>query len=228
MIYRIKEYGRQHAKVIFLLGGWKTKQWLYILPAILLSRRGCRCIVYTYDKSVLSPDVERTNRSLHAIRDAVLAHIAELKTQGATSFALFGFSLGTMLACMIANKSSDIKKIVLNTVGASLAATVWSWDDTMPGFKKALQSQGYTLEKLEDSWHDLAPANNLTNLNHVQILIYLAQHDQVIPYTLGRQFVTALQRKKLPHKLIINRWGSHSVAGAYNILNIGRYDQFLK
>lgn len=226
--YQIKEYGKQHTKVVFLLGGWKTKQWLYVLPAILLSRRGYRCIVYTYDKSVLSPDVERTSRSLQTIRDAVLAHIAELKKQGISSFSLFGFSLGAMLACMIANKSSDVTKAVLNTVGASLAATVWSWDDKMPGFKKSLQSQGYTLEKLEDSWHDLAPANNIANLTNAPILVYLAQHDKVIPYAQGQQFITELQRKMLPHKLIINRWGSHSVAGVYNILNIGRYDQFLK
>lgn len=36
--YQVKEYGSQKYKVVFLLGGWKTKQWLYnILPGRFLS-----------------------------------------------------------------------------------------------------------------------------------------------------------------------------------------------
>lgn len=226
--FQVAEFGRKNKKVIFILGGWKTKQWLYVIPATLLKLNGYRCIVYTYDPSVLSPNVDQTRESMISIRDAILAKIAEMKEQGGKDFSLFGFSLGAVLACMVADKDREISKVILNTVGASFAASVWSWDDRMPGFKRSLQSQGYTLEKLERSWHDLAPVHNLGNLGDAKLLIYIARQDKVIPYDQGKRFVAAVRNKELSHQLIVNKWGSHAVAGMLNFLRFHKNLTFLQ
>lgn len=211
-----------------MLGGWKTKQFLYYLPAKILAWKGYHCIVYTYEPAVLSPDVARTRESLHAIQDDSIQQIKMLKEQGVKDFSIFGFSLGSVIACMVADKEPAVSKVILNTSGASLAASVWSWDNRAPGFKQSLLDQGYTLEKLEQAWYALAPAHNIEHFHDKQVLMYLAVRDTVIPYTQGKQLAALMRNKEVSFELITNKRAVHAVAGIFNIYRIKRYLRFLQ
>lgn len=211
-----------------MLGGWKTKQFLYCIPAKILARKGYHCIVYTYEPSVFSPDVVRTRESLHAIQNDILKRIETLKGKGVASFALYGFSLGSVIGCMVANKEPSITKVVLNTVGTSMAAAVWTWDDRLPGFKQSLIDQGYNVEKLKQAWQDTAPEHNINNFHDKQVLMYLAVRDIVIPYDQGRQLAALMRNQEIPLELTINKFGGHAISGVLNLYAIRRYLRFLK
>lgn len=225
--FQVKEYGKRNKRILFMLGGWKTKQFLYAIPAKILAWKGYHCIVYTYEPSVLSPDVARTRESFHAIQSDILQRIHTLKEQGRHEFSIFGFSLGSVIACMAADIEPSVSKVVLNTASTSVAATVWSWDNRAPGFKQSLLEQGYTLEKLEQEWYGLAPAHNIEHFNGKQVLMYLAVRDTVVPYTQGKQLAAMMRNKEIPLEIIINKRGIHVVAGILNIYRIGRYARFL-
>jgi pimeloyl-ACP methyl ester carboxylesterase len=227
-LYRITEYGRHNHRIAFLLGGWNTKPWLYWFPAHILKANGYRVIVYTYAPEVFSPNVDKTVTSLTAIRDAILRHIASLKTEGHHQFSLIGFSLGATIAFMTANRSPEVTHVVVNLTGTGPAEAAWSWDQLDARFKQQLLAQNLTLPELTRRWASLAPVNNLDHLGNKQLLVYLAKHDQRIPYTQGRSLLQHLRQAGLEYQLIENQHLSHGAAGVLNLLRTTTYLKFLR
>jgi esterase/lipase len=226
--FHIAEYGKRNNKVVLLLGGWTYQPWLLGLFGRLIALRGYYCVAYTYDDEVFSPDVKKTVDSLVAIKDAILEHIAALKTSGRDTFYVFGTSLGTVLATMVANESPDVKKVILNTTGADVAKSVWTWDDVKPWFKNALLKQGLDEKKLVEQWSAIAPVNNIKNFKQKPVLVFLAQNDRTIPFDQGRVLVSKLDVLGAPYEVAINRTFGHAMAGLFNLANVGRYIKFLR
>ena len=201
---------------------------MYWLPGHILALNGYYCIVYTYKSDIFSPNPEKTVAGLTKVRDAALNHITRLKTQGHQDFSIFGFSLGTLIALMVANNSPDTSKVILNLVGTNPAEAVWTWDQIQSGFKRQLENKGITLENLSRIWAPVAPINNVDNLKPKKLLIYLAERDKLIPIAQGRGLVEQLQRANYDYQLIVNRRFGHMLAGIYNVLNTRIYLKFLK
>jgi esterase/lipase len=226
--FHIAEYGKRNDKVVLLLGGWTYQPWLLGMFGRLLALNGYYCIAYTYDDEVFSPDYKKTVTSLVGIKDAILEHIDALKAGGRDTFYVFGTSLGTILATMVANESPDVSKVILNTTGADVAKSVWTWDDVKPWFKNALVKQGLTEQELVEHWRPIAPVSNIRNLRRKPILIYLAQKDRTIPFDQGRVLVSKLDVLGAPYDVVINRSMGHAMAGLFNLANAGRYVKFLR
>lgn len=226
--FHINSYGHNNKDVVFLLPGWHNKAWMFWIYAKILEFNGYCCLIYEYNDEVLSPNTGKTVDSLTTIRDDILKKISNLEKQGKDKFIVFGSSLGSVIALMVANKSSEITHVILNTVGEDVAQTIWSWDKIFPYFKKNLIKQGFTLAKLQTAWKEIAPKNNIDNLTNKKILIYLSRKDEVIPFFLGENLVHKLKNKKYSCVVIVNRYLNHLLTGLYNLLNAKVYLQFLR
>ncbi|MEK7571180.1 MAG: prolyl oligopeptidase family serine peptidase [Patescibacteria group bacterium] len=222
-----KQYGRKHKKVVFLIGGWTYTPAMLWITAKILESNGYYCITYTYHNEVFSPNTTKTVKELLAIKKAILQQISILKAQGLDSFSVFGTSLGTIPAILVANESSDITKVILNTSGADTAESVWSWDAVIPGFKENLKQQNFTKEQLVAAWKSISPQYNMDNLQGKSILIYLAKKDELIPYEQGERLLQLLQERKYPYEVVVNGWLNHGFTGILNLLNAKRYLHFL-
>ena len=220
--------GKHNKKVVFLLAGWHSKLWMYWLFSNILSFNGYHCITYAYDNEIFSPDTQKTVKHLNEIKEDILSKIKKLKKEGYNKFSIFGISLGSMLALMVADKSPDISKVILNTIGIDISETVWGWNKVYPGFKKGLIEQNLTLNELKEIWSSITPANNIHNLKNKNILIYLSQKDEVIPVNLGNRLVAEFKKKNYEHNLVLNNYLKHSYTCIYNLINAGRYLMFLK
>lgn len=227
-VFRTQSFSSKNKRVVFLLPGWHIKAWMFWAFAKTLELNGFHCILYEYDSAVLSPNTKKTVDCLTLVRDDILLKIKNLKKSGYSDFAIFGTSLGSIIALMVANKSTAINRVVLNLVGSDIAETVWSWDKKIPYFKKALLEQDYTLNKLQIAWEQISPINNIDNLKSKKLLIYLAKNDEIIPIDLGLKLVKALQDKKYTYQLIINHGLKHFFAGTYNLVKARDYLTFLK
>ena len=223
----VSENGEQNKKVIFLLAGWQNKLWMYRPFAKLLSIRGFYCITYVYSADVLSPNVGETIRHFTEICKDILHRIKQLKKAGYKNFSVFGSSLGSTLALMVADRSPDVSKIILNTTGIDLAQTIWSWDHIQIGFKDQLRAQGYTLKKLQSAWKAISPAHNMDHLQGKRLLIYLAKNDEIIPYPIGHKLVEEIRRRGCASQVVINTHFRHVLTGAYNLFNTSVYMHFL-
>lgn len=226
--YQIKREGIGNRKVVFLMTGWHIRLWMYSLFSRILVKNNFYCITYAYDSDVFSPDIEKTNTQLKIIRDAVLDDIKRLKKEGYSDFSIFGTSLGSMISLMIADKSPEINRIILNTTGIDVVDNVWAWDKVNPVFKNALIAGGITIEKLRKQWREITPANNIDNLRGKKILVYLAENDEIIPYKLGMRLINEFDKKNYDYKLIKNKKLNHFFTGLYNLSNPKVYLDFLK
>jgi len=223
-----KYFGNSNKKVVLLIGGWTYTQSIMWLPSKILARHGYYCITYTYPVETFSTDFKKTVNDLTEIKNEILHDIEQLKKAGYESFSVFGTSLGTVLATLVANESSEITKVILNTTGADTAISVWSWDNVVPGFKKALLEQNLTLEKLTHYWRPISPRFHMDKLQGKKLLIYLAKNDQIIPYSQGEALIQKCKEYNYNYQVIINNYFNHGLTGIYNLLNLRSYLKFLE
>ena len=225
--FQTLEMGKHNKKVLFLLSGAYMNIRFFWVFTKIFELSGYYCVTYAYNKDVLSPDIGRTNISIQAISKDILARINRLKGSGYKSFSIFGTSLGSVMALIVADESPDISKIILNTVGVDMAETIWTWDSVFPGFKKNILKQGIILPELKVMWQNITPINHINNLANKEILIYLSEKDEVIPINLGLQLIKAFDANNYKYTLIINKHLYHSFTCIYNLFNIKTYLKFL-
>lgn len=226
--FEVSESGKKYQRTVLLLAGWKTKAWMYHPVATLLASYGFRTLTYTYDDIVLSPDTSGTVKHLTGICDDILEKIRNLKKEGIRDINIFGTSLGTVIGLMAANRSPDVKRIILNSTGADFAATVWGWDSCKPKFKQALVEQKLTLQKLQNIWKCISPIKNIHSLTGKRILLYLSPGDEVIPYRFGDQLARALHTKRYDVTIVKTLPLRHWQACTYNLINARTYLRFLR
>lgn len=228
MNYKKQYFNLKNKRIIFFLVGWKSKIWEYYFVVLILLLNRYDCIIYEYGDEILTPNIEKTISSFNLITDDVLRTIDKMKTKKYESFAIFGTSLGTVLSLIVANRTKSINKIILNLTSSSLAKTTWSWDSLNNEFKQNLINNGVTLKSLEKSWRMLAPINNLENIGDRQILIYLAEKDEVIPYAYGLELIQKIKKNKINYELVVNNKNGHLFNGLANLLKYNKYINFLR
>ncbi len=226
--YKSAEYGQKNKRVVFLLSGWAFDRRFFTPVAYLLVLGGYKCRVYSYDASILSPNINLTLARFEFVKKEILSDIQNCSNHGDIPYAIFGTSLGALLALMVNNEYPYFEKIILNLTGADIAEVIWTWDIVKPGFKKALQLAGVTLELLKTSWKPISPINNLNNLNSKEILIYLSQRDEIIPFSQGEKLLEEFKARKYNYTAVVNKKLRHLPAAIINLLNFPIYINFLK
>lgn len=179
-----------------ILPPWGNSE--YYITRLLINRlikKGFSCLSYSFPQELLSANAEVTESKFNAIREKVLADIEDLKRQyGFEEIDLIGVSLGGVSACMIANNSNYFKDLFLIVPGNNLAASLWDGIRTQR-LKNSFQNQLLEKPDLMKKWHNLAPANNVYNLNLKNIYVVVSKSDRIIPYDYGKKLSEELKRK---------------------------------
>lgn len=224
-----KEYGKENKKVIFLLAGWGNTIKDFSPVSSILSLFGYHCITYAYDPSILNPHVDETIAHVFAIRDIILKDIQYVTAKGKIPFAIFGTSLGTVIALLVAGKSKSIKKVILNLSGATIGDSIWGWGDTMfPEFHESFRKNNITLFKLRKKWRPINPIESIHSLKKKDILLYVAKKDDIIPYSQAKMLIREMKRKNISFTLHANYYLNHYWSAFANLFYFPRYIRFLK
>ncbi len=225
---QIKEYGKSYQKTVIILGGWKTTQLQLWILGQLLSSYHFKTIIFTWDADILTSDPELSLERFTQVKNRVIATITTLPQSQQKHVSLFGISQGTIIAAMITQDIKGIEKIILNLSGSDLAEIIWSWDKSIKGFKKQMLRKGVTLPKLKKIWSPLSPLNNLKDSGVKDILLYMAVHDELIPYNLQEDLLKGLQANNISVEALVNERHSHLKSAIVNLLRFPVYINFLR
>lgn len=179
---------------------------------------GFSFLSYEFPPDMLSSDAELTHKCFTVARDSVCRDLSELVEQyGINEVNLIGVSLGCVNAMMIINSYRQINEVTLIVPGNCLAESLWYGIRTQY-LKREFEAQGITLQQLKQTWHDLAPENNLTNVNCANLTVLLSKSDKSIPYRCGRKLVDAMNSAGLNPEVRENRFLGHygTVIKAYS------------
>lgn len=171
-----------------------------------LSNQGYSCLAYFFPKSILSPDILLTKKLFEQIKNTVRADIARLKTEHHfQKIDIIATSLGVVSACLIANDNDDVADLFFIVPGSCLAASLWDGIRTKR-LKRSYEHQGIYREQLVQSWHFLAPKNNINELRNRNLFIAISRSDRVIPYRYGRELAD-LVKKQYPNETVVQENG---------------------
>lgn len=161
-----------------------------------ITSSGASCLEYKFNGHFLSSDYKLTIKYFKEIRKNILSKISNLiKKYNFKKINIIGISLGCVNACMIANSLKKINELILIVPGNDLAESLWNGIKTKR-LRKAFVKKGINLESLKKYWKELAPENNLDNLEFKKVKIYLSKSDKVIPYGNGKKLFDKISKRK--------------------------------
>ena len=221
-----KTYGKQNKRIIFLLGGWASKQWMYWPVSRLFECAGFRCITYTFGTKFLTPNIPKTVTRIQLVKHSITSSILKLKSKGYKDFSIFGTSLGSLISLLVTDDSIHIRKVIFNTPGIDFAESLWKWDTVFPQFKQELVKRYKTLDALKKEVETINPPKHLKNLRKKDILVYISANDEIVECpekTLKKIF----KEKKINFKLNVNHSYGHVATSILNLINAPEYLRFL-
>ncbi len=163
---------------------------------------------------MLSPNLGRT---LRAMRQAVIdsrAALDWLQSQGYTSFAILGTSLGSCIALITMAHDGRLKLSVQNHVSPYFADVVWSGISTRH-VKAGLEGH-VTLEELRQIWMPISPKayfKKLVGTGKSSLLVHALYDYSFLPH-LSRQVLQDYKDLGLPHVSLAMRCG-HYTSGEF-------------
>ncbi len=172
-------------------------------------QKGYSCVEYEFSADILSPDYRTTEKCYKTIEQKVREQLQQLAQDYQFSTVnLVGASLSCVNALMIGNGNNLIKKIHLVVPGHCLAESLWEGVRTQ-NLRSVLDLGGVRCEQLKEYWRELAPENNIDQLQDKKIYITLSHADEVIPMRHGQKLVSSLQRHGVTPTVRTNRFLGH-------------------
>ncbi|RLE42792.1 hypothetical protein DRJ48_02695 [Candidatus Woesearchaeota archaeon] len=211
-----KSFVGSGSNIILFFPFWGGKPWHYKILYRFLCK-SATCVFYDYSTDILSSDVEATRENIIEVLNDARSTIEDYKRA-----SVFGSSLGSFIALLLAASEPKVEKIVLNTGGASLAEAVWLGEATK-NIKKRLEEKGWSLTKLKEAWSILEP--NLLAINNRLFLIMQSLHDNTILKENQMRLLEQLCRNNLV--TIVNTRLGHRAALIRNLLRIPTIARFL-
>ena len=188
-----------------------------------IKKKNASFLDFRLSADILSSDTEQTLNRFYFLKQQIIDQIKLLKQQHKISrIHLVGISMGCVTALMIANHGSFINKVILVVPGNCLAESMWKGIRTQH-LKEIIESNGISLKDLKQKWNSLAPENNLDEMNHKEIIVYISQTDRVIPGELGERLVNRMYKENLAPFVHKNKYLGHygTIARFYIFPNLG-------
>jgi pimeloyl-ACP methyl ester carboxylesterase len=231
--YRVKTYGKNSDKVVFLYCPFGIRRWqlrLPFLPIERLIKHGYQVVVFDFNVRRVTSSAQEVFAILDAVKADTEKRISVLKRHGVTNISVFGTSMGTQFAMYVAASLPEIRKVVLNLAYGDLYEQMLAFPEMRFLSKERIEN----FMKSAGSSNDLqARARQYSSVvlapkfKGRDVLLYLAREDKVLPYSISRKFKSALEKHRAHVTYLENNADSHYRAALRNHLNSKEYLAFL-
>lgn len=225
-LYELREYGVTNKRVIYLIGGWGMSQLMMLPASKLLELAGFYCITVTLSKDILSPDMEKTIKSILGVKKRILNSIKQLTETGHQEISLFGTSLGALVGLLVADVSPQINKVIFNIPGMDLAESIWGWDGVLSEFRSEIVQKYHTCDALREKISPINTINSFAQLQGKDLLFYLSAKDKIALSSPSR-LKSYLESHNYQFEIVVNKHFGHAITGFFNLFNAPHYLNFL-
>lgn len=208
-----------HLKIVF--SGWGDGvPFVTRLLLRKLNKKGFATLAYGFPREILAGQAKEVPSIFSFIQKTVQEDIDQLTdVYHFETIEVIGFSLGAVLASMVANGNEKINTVSLIVPGSSLAGSLWDGIRTQ-GLRKKYEKEGYTKTSLENLWQSLAPEENISHFEKKHVFIALSRADKVIPFMYGKNLIEVLSGKySLLYVEENNNLGHYLTIGKYHFLS---------
>ncbi|MBI4452850.1 prolyl oligopeptidase family serine peptidase [Candidatus Woesearchaeota archaeon] len=221
-------YNKNTKDVLIILPQWMGKLILY---KMLISRLRDKytLVVYSLPYRLLNENPLEVVNYFNEAKNDILKTVNLLENQGYRDFSIFGTSLSTSLALMVANSDKRFKKIIIGLSGSHLSKSYWDSSQLLvKHIKGKMQAKGVNLAKLIKYWKILEPVNNIKNLKDKKSFVYLAKNDKIVPYKYGIALLDRMKREEIKFDLYTDNFFGHYLSGFRQLLFPNRIIRFLE
>ncbi|MDP3765850.1 MAG: prolyl oligopeptidase family serine peptidase [Nanoarchaeota archaeon] len=221
-------YNQNSRKVLFVLPQWMGK-WIFYKMLIKRLRDKYTLVVYQLPYRLLNENPLEVVNYFNEAKKDILETVNLLENQGYKEFSIFGTSLSTSLALMVANSDNRFKKVIIGLSGSHLSKSFWDSNQLLvKNIKDKMCAKGVNLTKLMKYWKILEPVNNIKNLKGKKLFIYLAKNDKISPYKYGTKLLDKINKEKINFDLYIDNFFGHYISGFKQLLFPKRIIKFLE
>jgi len=188
---------------------WHLSGFATTIVRKTLKRYKYSYLTYDIDPDVLSPDLVSTKKYFKGIITKILSDIDRLdKKYKFIDIHIVGFSLGALYAINVANKNKKISKVILVTMGNSLAECLYDGVSTVD-LKDKLLENGITMKKFNNIMKEFNPEENISGLKNKEVRILMSRSDQVIKYKYGLKQVQKMRQLGINPEVLVNQNQGH-------------------
>lgn len=231
--YRIKAYGKPSQNIVFFFCPFGVRRWqlqLPFLPISSLVKAGFQVVCYDFNTRAITANPRATKRILDEVLVDVKEKIKEYKSNGVKDVAMFGASMGTLIAAYCAAKTTETSKLVLNLSYGDAVDHISS----LPGMlllpasrvNKYIELAGGK-DKLRNLFKGYSPLDNLAELEKKKVLLYLSKKDRVLNYDNSYRLKQRLETSGNLRYVENNKLG-HYWTATFNHFKRSVYLDFLK
>lgn len=226
-IIKKKIYYCNSDKAIIILPQWMGKTF-YFKPLINVTKNKYTIVLYDLPYNLLSDNVKLTVYLFNKIAKDIILTFNKLQKNGCKQYGIIGTSTSTVSAVIACNSDKRCKKLILNLVCNDLAEGMWySKNPLVMDIKYNLINRGITLGKLKNYFNALSYKQNSRNLKKKDVLIFLSENDQIIPYNNGIKLLKLLNQDNIKYELVTNKFFGHYISGIKNVIFGNKIQNFI-
>lgn len=225
----VKRYNQKSKKALLFFLPWTVPIEKFELFCRFVSLFGYQVIAFAYPNDVLNPNLKESLRNIKEVTRRALSEISVLKKEGNSIAGVFGNSLGSVFCFTTAAESNDFKKIIVNTTGATISGTVWSWGHRHnPYFRMYFDKEKISQKDLVHVWELIESINLVPKLKGKEILLYYGKKDEIIPAKQAELLIDVFKENNVEYQIKSNSIFKHIPTLLINLLNFSVWVSFLK
>lgn len=220
-MFERRQFGTSQRRVIFFVGGYKTRISTYRPLYWVMQLLGYRVYAYVLDpKTVVASHITAYVNQVKAVQQDVASLLNELPND--CRVYVMGNSLGSETALYALKHTQQIRAAFLVTARGSIAEFIWH-SPAGSAFKPPYVKNGYSFEQLSAEVQPVEPLRDINLIGDRPIYLLYSARDTIIPAS-NTQQLTSLSAV-ITHRY---RYGDHLLTTVRGLAAFWRWHRFFK
>jgi len=202
---------------------WHVSKATTTIVRHTLKRYKYSYLTFDINPDIVSPDYMSTKKYLREVINKIQEDIKKYdKKYKFIDIHIVGFSFGSLYAVNVANKNKKISKVILITVGNSIADCLFDSISTTE-MRDILLEQGITKSRYNNILKQFNPEENISGLKNKDVRIIISRKDQIIRYRYGLKLIQKMRQKGVNPQVIVNQNQGHYGTNAKFLIHPNKF-----